>query len=222
MQQIKRWTIAPPQAAAAELASCLKTSPLIAQMLLNRGIVSPADCQAFLAPSLHHLHQPALLRGVMRAAERINQAIRSHEKIVIYGDYDVDGITATAILWHAITLLGGDVDYYIPKRLEEGYGLNSEALRQLADAGAKLIVSVDCGITAIDEAKSLCNKNVDLIITDHHEWRESDNPDHSLAHSPIPPFPHSLPPLLPQCLAIVHPRLPANPAYPNPNLCGAG
>ena len=172
MQQIKRWTIAPPSQAAAELASCLKTSPLIAQLLLNRGIASPADCQAFLSPSLHHLHQPAMLPGAVRAAERIDQAIRSREKIVVYGDYDVDGITATAILWHAITLLGGDVDYYIPKRLEEGYGLNSEALKQLADAGAKLIVSVDCGITAIDEAKSLCNKNVDLIITDHHEWRD--------------------------------------------------
>src|SRR5437762_11314353 len=142
MQQIKRWTLLPPSAAAAELASCLKISPLIAQILLNRGIASPADCSAFLAPSLHHLHQPALLPGVLKAAERINHAIRAKEKIVIYGDYDVDGITATAILWHAITLLGGLVDYYIPKRLEEGYGLNSEALKQLADQGAKLIVSV--------------------------------------------------------------------------------
>src|SRR5690242_3558067 len=174
MQQIKRWTIAPPQAAAAELASCLKTSPLIAQMLLNRGVESSADCQAFLAPSLHHLHQPALLSGAMRAAERINQAIRSRERIVIYGDYDVDGITATAILWHAITLLGGDVHYYIPKRLEEGYGLNAEALRQLAEQGAKLIVSVDCGITAIEEVKAIAGRGVELIITDHHEWRESD------------------------------------------------
>src|SRR6266550_3951509 len=201
MQQIKRWTIAPPSAAAAELAGCLKTSPLIAQILLNRGIASPADCSAFLAPSLHHLHQPALLPGVLKAAERINHAIRNKEKIVIYGDYDVDGITATAILWHAITLLGGLVDYYIPKRLEEGYGLNSEALHQLADQGAKLIVSVDCGITAIEEAKSLCNKNVDLIITDHHEWREreSSNDSHLTAglapRVPDAPTPH--PPLLP-------------------------
>src|SRR3954471_10892112 len=186
MQQIKRWTIAPPSAAAAELAACLKTSPLIAQILLNRGIATPADCSAFLAPSLHHLHQPSLLPGVIRAAERINAAIKAHEKIVIYGDYDVDGITATAILWHAITLLGGQVDYYIPKRLEEGYGLNSEALNQIAEQGAQLIVSVDCGITAIEEAKSLCNRNVDLIITDHHEWRE---PEPS-PHSPTSPLPH--------------------------------
>src|SRR4051812_43382782 len=190
MQQTKRWTIATPSAAAAELASCLKTSPLIAQLLLNRGIASPADCQAFLAPSLHHLHQPSLLPGVVKAAERINQAIRNREKIVIYGDYDVDGITATAILWHAITLLGGEVDYYIPKRLEEGYGLNAEALRQLADAGAKLIVSVDCGVTAIEEVKALCGRGVELIITDHHEWRESDHAD---GHAT---------PVLPECFVV--------------------
>jgi single-stranded-DNA-specific exonuclease len=211
MQQIKRWTIAPPSDAAAELAGCLKTSPLIAQILLNRGIASPADCQAFLAPSLHHLHQPAMLPGVVRAAERINQAIRNKEKIVIYGDYDVDGITATAILWHAITLLGGEVDYYIPKRLEEGYGLNSEALRQLADGGARLIVSVDCGVTAIEEVKALCGRGVELIITDHHEWREAPGDDHEQA-----------PPILPECFVVVHPRLPAVPQYPNPYLCGAG
>src|SRR5438105_15640713 len=169
MQQIKRWTIAPPSQAAAELASCLKTSPLIAQLLLNRGIASPADCQAFLSPSLHHLHQPAMLPGAVRAAQRIDQAIRNREKIVVYGDYDVDGITATAILWHAITLLGGEVDYYIPRRLEEGYGLNAEALAQICAGGAKLIITVDCGVTAIGPAKIAREHNVDLIVTDHHE-----------------------------------------------------
>src|SRR3954465_4995814 len=174
MQQTRRWTIATPSAQAAELATCLKTSPLIAQILLNRGLADVPLCQNFLSPSLHHLHAPSMLPGITRAAQRINDAIKRHEKIVIYGDYDVDGITATAILWHAITLLGGHVDYYIPKRLEEGYGLNSEALKQLADQGAQLIVSVDCGITAIEEAKSLCGHGVDLIITDHHEWREPD------------------------------------------------
>src|SRR3954470_1917392 len=193
MQQIKRWTIATPQAAAAELASRLKTSPLIAQMLLNRGIASSADCQAFLAPSLHHLHQPALLPGTVKAAQRINQAIGNREKIVVYGDYDVDGITATAILWHAITLLGGDVHYYIPKRLEEGYGLNAEALRQLANDGAKLIISVDCGVTAIEEVKCLAGRGVELIITDHHEWRESDHDQQDAA------------PILPECFVVVHP-----------------
>src|SRR5437588_3678387 len=169
MHRPKRSNIAPPHPQAQELAARLKTSPLLAQVLLNRGVADPADCAAFLRPSLKHLHEPFAIPNLRQAAERIAQAIRDQQKIIIYGDYDVDGITATAILWHAITLLGGSVDFYIPKRLEEGYGLNSEALKQLADAGAKLIVSVDCGITALDEAKSLSNKNVDLIITDHHE-----------------------------------------------------
>src|SRR5215210_6938506 len=147
MQQTKRWNIATPSEAAANLATSLKTSPLIAQILLNRGLADIPLCQAFLVPSLRHLHEPQLLPGIMRAAERINKAIRDKEKVIIYDD---DGITATAILWHAITNLGGDVDYYIPRRLEEGYGLNAEALKQLADQGAKLIISVDCGVTAID------------------------------------------------------------------------
>jgi single-stranded-DNA-specific exonuclease len=212
MQQTKRWTIATPSDAAADLASSLKTSPLIAQILLNRGIADVSLCQAFLAPSLHHLHAPAMLPGVIRAAERINNSIRAKEKIVIYGDYDVDGITATAILWHAIRLLGGDVDYYIPKRLEEGYGLNAEALRQLADQGAKLIVSVDCGVTAIEEVKALRGRGVEMIITDHHEWRES--PSDAATDHPAPE--------LPECFVVVHPRLAADPPYPNPHLCGAG
>src|SRR5207237_9279856 len=141
------------------------TLPFLAQCLLNRGISDPDECGSFLRPSLKCLHDPSLIPNLTTASHRVAKAVRDKERIVVYGDYDVDGITATAILWHAITLLGGDVDYYIPKRLEEGYGLNSEALKQLADAGAKLIVSVDCGITAIDEAKSICNKNVNLIIT---------------------------------------------------------
>src|SRR5207248_7060982 len=229
MQQIKRWTLAPPSAAAAELASCLKTSPLIAQMLINRGIATPADCSAFLAPSLHHLHQPALLPGVLKAAERVNQAIRAKEKIVIYGDYDVDGITATAILWHAITLLGGQVDFYIPHRIEEGYGLNDEALKQICDGGARLIVTVDCGVTAVEQAKVARERGVDLIVTDHHEWQGSgfrvqgSGGEESPPSSSLNPEPRTLNPLLPDCYAIVHPRLPGDgPAYPNPALCGAG
>jgi single-stranded-DNA-specific exonuclease len=207
MQQTKRWNIATPSEAAASLASSLKTSPLIAQILLNRGLADVPLCQAFLAPSLRHLHEPSLLPGVMRAAERIVKAIRDRQKVVIYGDYDVDGITATAILWHAIGQLGGKVEYYIPHRLEEGYGLNAEALKQLADSGAQLVISVDCGVTAIDEAKVLCKRGVDLIVTDHHEWREDDG-----THAPV----------LPECFVIVHPRLGGETAYPNPHLCGAG
>src|SRR6185437_14350623 len=91
---------------------------------------------------------------------------------VIFGDYDVDGITAVAILWHALRLLGGDVHYYIPHRIEEGYGLNTDAIRQLCDEGAKLIITVDCGITAIDPVAIARERGVDVVVTDHHEWKE--------------------------------------------------
>src|SRR4051812_48009358 len=219
MLQTKRWNIFEPHTAAEELAHRLKTSPLIAQMLLNRGLSDDDACREFLRPSLKLLHEPHLIAGLRPAAERIAESIRKKDKIVVYGDYDVDGITAVAILWHAIKLLGGVVECYVPHRLEEGYGLNAEAVNQICADGAKLIVTVDCGITAIGPAKIAREAGVDLIITDHHDWHESAAPltsdnDHD--------------PILPKCCAIVHPRLAPPLAasqiepYPNPNLCGAG
>ena len=209
MRQAKRWKFAPADPRAAELAGALKVSPLIAQILCNRGIID-ADCgSAFLRPSLKCLHDPAAIAGLSRAAGRIAQAIAQKQKIVIYGDYDVDGITATAILWHAIRNLGGDVASYIPHRLEEGYGLNAEAIEQICRDGAQLIVTVDCGVTAIEPARAAQAAGVDLIITDHHEWRLADGEGSA--------------PLLPDCHTIVHPRLGGEgAAYPNPFLCGAG
>jgi single-stranded-DNA-specific exonuclease len=188
------------------LAGRLKISPLTAQALLARGMDQVEAAQAFLSPNLNMLAQPALLPGLPVAAERIVKAIRDKEKIVIYGDYDVDGITASAILWHAITLLGGNPSVYIPHRIEEGYGLNAEAINQIIDGGAKLIVSVDCGITAIQEAQIARSRGVEMIVTDHHEWHVDGEGK----------------PLLPECLSIVHPRLGGEPAYPNPYLSGAG
>ncbi|MBA3272581.1 MAG: single-stranded-DNA-specific exonuclease RecJ, partial [Chthoniobacterales bacterium] len=155
MYRPRRWTLFDGQPLEAEtLASRLKTSAVLAQVLINRGLNEPDACHAFLRPSLKALHDPATIPNLTFAAERIARAIRGNEKIVIYGDYDVDGITATAILWHAITLLGGNVDYYIPHRIDEGYGLNAEAISEICDGGAKLIVTVDCGITAIEPAKT--------------------------------------------------------------------
>lgn len=199
MHRPRRWILPDPNPAANDLAQRLRTSPLVAQMLLNRGISQPGDCQSFLRPSLKCLHEPSLIANLDSASQRIAKAIRDHEKIVIYGDYDVDGIAASAILWHAIRLLGGKAEYYVPHRIEEGYGLNSEAVTQLCDAGAKLLVTVDCGVTAIDPAKIAAERGVDLIITDHHEFHDG---------------------ALPQCHAIVHPRIGTD--YPNPYLCGAG
>jgi single-stranded-DNA-specific exonuclease len=188
------------------LAEQLKTSPLLAQVLLNRGLRQAEECHSFLRPNLKALLDPNTLAGLPRAAERIAKAIRDHQKIVIYGDYDVDGVSGTAILWRAIRMLGGQVDYYIPHRLEEGYGLNAEAIEEICQAGAGLIVTVDCGITAIEPAKAACARGVDLIITDHHE----------------PALVKGVA-TLPECLVVVHPRLAgAGEAYGNPGLCGAG
>ena len=203
MYRHQRWKMDAPSDAAADLAQRLRVSPIIAQILLNRGISDFDSAQAFLRPSLLALADPDLLPGLIPAAQRIARAIADKEKIVVYGDYDVDGITATSILWHAITLLGGNVSTYIPHRIDEGYGVNAEALGQIIDSGAKLIVTVDCGITAIEPARIARERDVDLIITDHHHW-------------------HGDPPQLPDCLAIVHPRLPGTIPYPNPHLCGAG
>src|SRR5688500_908338 len=172
MHRPKRWNVCEPHPAAAELADRLKVSPVVAQVLLNRGIADPDACQDFLRPSLKCLHDPAGIPGLARAAERIARAIRDGERIVIYGDYDVDGITATAILWHACRALDGRADFYIPHRIDEGYGLNAEAIAQLCNDGAQLIVTVDCGVTAIEQARIAKDRGVDLIVTDHHEWRE--------------------------------------------------
>ncbi len=215
MQRPKHWTIAEAHPMAEELAGRLKISTLVSQILLNRGVIGFQDCQDFLRPNLKCLHDPALMANLTVASERIAKAIRDKEKIVVYGDYDVDGITATAILWHAIKVLGGVVDYYIPHRIEEGYGLNAEAVAEICDAGAKLIITVDCGVTALGPAKVARDRNVPLIITDHHEWHESAAPLTT---------PQDHEPLLPDCFAIVHPRLPGpdGKPYPNPSLCGAG
>src|SRR4051794_19111110 len=219
MHRPKRWIIAPPSDRAAELAGRLKTSPVIAQVLLNRGIAEAEDCFQFLRPSLKCLHDPNLIPNLPKAAERVARAIKAGERIVVYGDYDVDGITATAILWHAIKILGGQVDYYIPHRIDEGYGLNTGAITEIIDRGAQLILTVDCGVTAVEQAKVAKQRGVDLIITDHHEWHTLAPPltDHENVHEPI----------LPACYTVVHPRLKKDDCgvgfdYPNPALCGAG
>jgi single-stranded-DNA-specific exonuclease len=204
----KRWNIAQPHPRAVELAGQLKVSPLVAQILLNRGVDNAEDGQRFLRPSLKLLHDPSLIPNLEKASERIAKAVADQEKIVVYGDYDVDGITAVSILWHALKTLGGDVHYYIPHRLEEGYGLNADAVAEICGQGATLIITVDCGVTAVEPARIAKERGVDLIITDHHEWRED---------------PITRQPILPDVHSIVHPRLPGDrPAYPNPNLCGAG
>jgi len=138
----------------AELSRSASVPPLIAQLLLNRGVVDAASVASFFETRLTGLHDPGSLPGVVEAAERIIDAIRLHKKIVIYGDYDVDGVCGTSILWACLRLAGAEnVEYYIPHRVEEGYGVNADALRRLAtERHADLIITVDCGISAINEA----------------------------------------------------------------------
>lgn len=162
------------------------------------------EVDRFLNPTLHMLHDPSLIPDLDAAAERILAAIKDGERIVIYGDYDVDGCTGAAILVRTIRALRRDADVgvYVPHRLDEGYGINAEALERLVREGAQVIVSVDCGITAIEEALLARSLGADLIITDHH------NPPTSLDD-------------MPEAMAVVHPRRPDS-SYPFGELCGAG
>lgn len=176
---------------------------LVDRVLAARGIHAD-DAEAYLNPSLKGLHDPGLLTDIDKAAERILGAVRSGERVAIFGDYDVDGITASAILVHMIRAIspGADLVTYIPHRVDEGYGINDGALERLAADGAKVVVSVDCGITAIGPARTARRLGIDLIITDHH------NPPATRED-------------LPEAFAVVHPRHPDS-AYPFGELCGAG
>ena len=128
----RQWVIEPADERCEPLAKSLKVSPLLAQVLINRGITDSEEASVFLRPKLTELIDPSRMPGIEPAVQRIKQAITNREKITVYGDYDVDGITGVAILWQVLTMLGADVDYYIPHRIDEGYGLNAEAIGTLA------------------------------------------------------------------------------------------
>jgi single-stranded-DNA-specific exonuclease len=206
---LKRWRLrqggAWSDAAVRDFARLLGVHPVVARLLAERGIIDPVDAEAFLKPRMAALHDPALMPGIVRAAQRVQQAIADGQPIVIYGDYDVDGVTASSILYHTLTQAGANVSTYVPHRIEEGYGLNCDAIAQLCvpgEQGKPLIISVDCGITAVEPAQVAKAAGVDLIITDHHEF----NAD-----------------ALPDAYALVHPRLPnSDTTYPFGDLCGAG
>lgn len=177
--------------------------PLPARVLEARGLLSEG-ASAFLEPSLRSLHDPSMLPDLDRAAGRILEAAGANQTIAVYGDYDVDGVTAAAILVRTLRAIapGARVLTYIPHRIDEGYGLNADAIRALASEGARVIVSVDCGITATGPALAARESGVDLIITDHHNGADRAED-------------------LPRAFAIVHPRRPGS-TYPFGDLCGAG
>lgn len=152
-----------------DLARNLKLPPALARLLVNRGICDLGKARAFLHPEPQQLHSPWLMKDMELAVERLVKALESNEKVVIHGDYDADGIAAAVILVETLQQLGGNVDYFLPSRFDEGYGLHIEALRQFREAGASLVVTVDCGINAVEEAAFASEIGLDLIITDHHQ-----------------------------------------------------
>ncbi len=195
----KQWRFHPHEPERiSHLEKSAGVPPIVAQLLLCRGVYDPAAARAFLDCKLSGLRDPEELPGALEAAQRVQAAIQANRKIAVYGDYDADGMTGTSLLVRCLRMLKADVTYYVPNRLEEGYGLNDEALRTLARRGISLVISVDCGIASVHEATTALELGLELIITDHHE----------------------IPEVLPAAAAIVHPRLPGT-AYPFGGLCGA-
>jgi single-stranded-DNA-specific exonuclease len=166
-----RWTLAPPQPLLAEpLASSLKISPLLAQCLLNRGLSEPPAIETFLAPRLKQLADPFLLPNMNTAVERLLLAHEREESLVIFGDYDVDGVTSTTLLLEVLRKLGWRVDAYLPHRLDEGYGLSRDGVENcLKKYPVKLLLAVDCGSTAVETIAWLRERAVDVIVLDHHQ-----------------------------------------------------
>lgn len=182
-----------------KLARTMNLSPLVVHLLLSRGFKTTAQIKSFLNPTVTDLSDPFLMHDMQKAVERLQRAIVDAQKIVIYGDYDADGITSTTLIYETLEQLGADVEYYIPDRFKDGYGPNKDAYQRLIENGAELILTVDNGVSGIDAIRYANSKNVDVIITDHHE----------------------LPEKLPQAYAIVHPRYPGQ-EYPFGQLAGVG
>ncbi|MFH1646037.1 MAG: DHH family phosphoesterase, partial [Candidatus Omnitrophota bacterium] len=151
-----------------ELSKTLSVSFLSAQLLINRGIRDARAARFFMKPSLLSLYDPFLMKDMEKAVARIKDAIAKKERIFVYGDYDVDGICSTALIYLVLREMGADPEYYIPNRLEEGYGLNKDAISDINDKGVDLLITVDCGITALEEVRELNKLGIDVIITDHH------------------------------------------------------
>ncbi|UCG93175.1 MAG: single-stranded-DNA-specific exonuclease RecJ [candidate division WOR-3 bacterium] len=172
---------------------------VIVQILQNRGYDTPQKIEEFFAPSLDTLYDPFLMRSMDKAVERIIQAIRNKEHVLIHGDYDTDGITGVALLMRHLEKLGTHVEYYIPQRLVEGYGLSMAGIQHALQQKCSLIVTVDCGITAVDEIAYANNHSVDVVVCDHHKPKES----------------------LPLASALIDPKLPGD-AYPFKELAGVG
>lgn len=185
--------------AAKELARELGISPVLCRLLIERGIKSAAEAKRFFRPQLGELHDPFLMEDMEKAVERLNQALGRKERILIYGDYDVDGTTAVALVYKFLQQFYSNIDYYVPDRYNEGYGVSLKGIDYAYETGVKLIIVLDCGIKAVDEIAYAKDKGIDFIICDHHV------PDQ----------------VLPCAVAILNPKRPDN-TYPYSHLSGCG
>src|SRR5882724_7853596 len=198
----KRWIVrGQDQESAASLARVLGVSPILAALLITRGCNAEHTARAFLTPSHDQLHEPYLMLGMEKAVARLQQAIDADEPVLIYGDYDVDGTTGTAVLLRALKLLGVRTGFHVPHRFTEGYGIQRPALERALADGYKLVVSVDCGIRAHEPLYWAQDNGLDVIITDHHLPDESEG--------------------APPAYAVLNPNQ-LGCSYPDKNLAGVG
>lgn len=200
MPQSKHWNILPPITPEAEAALSALNPPILRQILFNRGYATDAEARSFLRGEPNFNTDPFQMTGMKESVERIRRAIQNKEPIAVYGDYDVDGVTATALLVETLKILNADVRGYIPNRFDEGYGLNNNALEELKADGVRLVITVDCGIRSPDEALHARTIGLDLIVSDHHH-----------------PDDENLPP----AFAVINPKQ-AGDKYPDKDLAGVG
>src|ERR1051326_8187874 len=198
----KKWIVRErDDARAAQFASQVGVSPIVASLLIARGYDDSNKASAFLKPSLEQLHDPSLMLGMAEAVDRLQRAIDRQEPILIYGDYDVDGTTGTAVLLRALKMLGANAGFHVPHRFTEGYGIQQAALEKAVADGYKLVVSIDCGIRAHEPLCWARDNGLDVIITDHHLPDEKEG--------------------APPAFAVLNPNQ-AGCAYPDKNLAGVG
>ncbi|MEK7749330.1 MAG: DHH family phosphoesterase, partial [Bacteroidota bacterium] len=186
-------------AAVKKLSDQLTISPILTEILINRGIDTFDKARSYFRPNIADLPDPFLMDGMQTAVDRIEQGIRGNESITVYGDYDVDGTNGASLLWSFLKSAGANVRYYVPDRIKEGYGISNVGLDRAKEAGCTLLVSVDCGITAVKQVDYAKSIGIEVIICDHHE--------------PGDP--------LPKALAVLDPLKP-NCKYPFKFLCGCG
>ncbi len=196
-----RWLTPPPadEGAVAALVDSLKLPPVICRLLVARGYISPDDAKRYLRPRLDQLHEPSTMLDLDRAVERLTRAVRDGETVMVHGDYDVDGICSTTIMVRALRELGGRAIPFIPHRVTDGYDLSMAGVRAAVDAGARVVVTCDCGTSAREPVGALCRAGIDVIVSDHH-------------------LPGGA---LPDCLAVLNPKRDGC-EYPDKNLAAVG